>query len=713
VAATIAMALTQASAQAATWTIDSAPSPNVSVTTPATLSSVSCPSASMCIAVGSYRDASGHASGALVESWNGTSWSLQSAPNVSGAALNSISCPSASVCMAVGSSSSSTPLAELWNGTAWSVLSGASGPSGQGEFSAVSCSSVTACMAVGSVSELWNGTSWTVEPVPNPSSSGTATPTTGLSSVSCSSGGSCSALGSYTGHGNAEQFLTAEWNGSAWSVQGRPAPGKTYPPLNGVSCTSATACEAVGVGAESWNGTAWSKQTVPLPSGSALQGSGLLGDSCTSGGACVGVGDSIAINGESAGIFADTFDGSGWTLEPIATPSGASQPVLSGVSCASAAVCTAVGEDMDAAGISVPLVLGYSGGSWSVQATPALTTTDTTSRVSAVSCSAPGACTAVGTDGGGVLAIRSDAGGWSIQSAPNPAGRTNPSITMPMPASVACPAVNACLAVGSFMNASGNPDDFAELWNGARWSLERTPGEGDDNATMLNAVSCPSARRCLAAGSEDIDVSESMSTTSAAITERWTGSRWTFQHDQPHSPAQGAGEAPDNELTGLSCSSTNHCTAVGIASTGGPCGRCGNLAERFNGRGWSLQRPSQVGEPQSLSCPTASRCVAVGGRTAQVWNGTTWALARIRHGELTSVSCPTSRRCVAVGTDGQRHVLVERWNGSSWSEQPAPEPTGATHISVSGVSCPAVRSCVLVGSYQRAGQSMSLIESYR
>jgi hypothetical protein len=126
-----------------------------------------------------------------------------------------------------------------------------------------------------------------------------------------------------------------------------------------------------------------------------------------------------------------------------------------------------------------------------------------------------------------------------------------------------------------------------------------------------------------------------------------------------------------------------------------------------------LQRPSQVGEPQSLSCPTASRCVAVGGRTAQVWNGTTWALARIRHGELTSVSCPTSRRCVAVGTDGQRHVLVERWNGSSWSEQPAPEPTGATHISVSGVSCPAVRSCVLVGSYQRAGQSMSLIESYR
>jgi hypothetical protein len=711
VAATIAMALMQASAQAATWRIDSVPSPHVSVTKPAELSSVSCPSVSMCVAVGSYLDASENPSGALVESWNGTSWSVQSTPAVSGASLASISCPSATMCMAVGSISSSTPLAERWNGSDWSVDSGASSPSGHGGLAAISCSSATACMAVGSVTELWNGTSWTVETVPDPSSSGTTTPVTGLSSVSCSPGGACSALGSYTAHGNEEQVLTAEWNGSAWSVQGGPAPGKTYPQLNGLSCSSATACEAVGVAAESWNGTAWSKQTVSLPTGGALQGSGLIGDSCSSGAACVGVGNSTATNGKSAGIFADTFDGSGWTLEPIATPSNASQPQLTGVSCATATTCTAVGEDTDAAGTSVPLVLAYSGGSWSMQETPALTTTETTSRLSAVSCSVRGACTAVGTDAGGVLAIRSHAGGWSIQSAPNPAGPADPSTTMPMPASIACPAVSACLMVGSFMNAAGNPDDFAERWNGARWSLQRTPSENDDDATTLDAVSCPSARRCLAAGGEDIGVGEPMSTTSSAITEQWTGSRWIFQRRQPRSPAQGAGESPDNELTGLSCSSTEHCTAVGIASTGGPCRRCGNLAERFNGRGWSLQRPSQIGELQDVSCPTASRCVAVGGGTTQVWNGATWSPTRLRHGELTSVSCPTSRRCAAVGTVA-RQVLVERWNGSSWSRQSAPEPVGATHISVSGVSCPTMRSCVLVGSYERAGQSVSLIESY-
>ena len=76
-----------------------------------------------------------------------------------------------------------------------------------------------------------------------------------------------------------EKTLAAVWNGTTWAIQPTPNPsagvGGSF--LNAVSCTSATACIAVGhyvdsTGnakplAERWNGTSWAIQTVPLPSG--------------------------------------------------------------------------------------------------------------------------------------------------------------------------------------------------------------------------------------------------------------------------------------------------------------------------------------------------------------------------------------------------------------------------------------------------------------
>jgi hypothetical protein len=284
---------------------------------------------------------------------------------------------------------------------------------------------------------------------------------------------------------------------------------------------------------------------------------------------------------------------------------------------------------------------------------------------------------------------------------------------MPAPASVACPTSRTCLMVGSYTNAAGNDNGFAERWNGTSWALQSSPAQDSDTATTLDAVSCPSVRHCLASGSRSDDVGEPMASTISAMTEQWSGLTWRYER-QPVSPAQGAGESPDNELTGLACSSSRRCTAVGFANTGGRCGRCGNLAERFNGRDWALQRPSQAGTGsgtlQSVACPSALRCVTVGTSSAQVWNGVRWAFTRI-HGTLTSVSCPTARRCVAVGTNSHG-VLVERWNGVGWSSQSAPDPSNATHLAVTGVSCPTAAACVLVGSDRTGGHTVSLIETY-
>jgi hypothetical protein len=260
-------------------------------------------------------------------------------------------------------------------------------------------------------------------------------------------------------------------------------------------------------------------------------------------------------------------------------------------------------------------------------------------------------------------------------------------------------------------------DTFAELWNGIGWSPRPTPKTDGDTSTILSAIACSSAAKCIAAGTQTIGVGEPMSATTSTLAEQWTGTRWRYQRVQPDSPATGVGaEDAIDALTGISCSVGSDCTAVGSASQDDDCRRCGTLAERFIGHRWTLQRPSQANGLQSVSCPAVKLCVAVGGAAAQVWDGRTWKLRPIpaaRGGGLTGVSCPTRKLCVAVGTARHGRVLVERCNGSRWSEQATPDPAGAKQITVTGVSCPSPRSCVLVGSYATpAGSTTALIERY-
>jgi hypothetical protein len=117
------------------------------------IKSVSCVSASFCTAAG--YESSGTTLATLVESWNGTKWSIVPSPNQVNAAnfLTGVSCTSASVCIAAGyyllptSPNTNQTLIESWNGTSWSIV-----PSpNQGTNSVlngVSCAAGT-CMATG------------------------------------------------------------------------------------------------------------------------------------------------------------------------------------------------------------------------------------------------------------------------------------------------------------------------------------------------------------------------------------------------------------------------------------------------------------------------------------------------------------------------------------------------------------------------------------
>ena len=91
------------------------------------LNSVSCISATNCMAVGDDENAAGTADVTLAAQWNGTTWTSVATPSpATFSALFSVSCTSATFCSAVGASSPTatgvvSPVAETWNGSTWSL----------------------------------------------------------------------------------------------------------------------------------------------------------------------------------------------------------------------------------------------------------------------------------------------------------------------------------------------------------------------------------------------------------------------------------------------------------------------------------------------------------------------------------------------------------------------------------------------------------------
>jgi hypothetical protein len=343
------------------------------------LSSVSCISATLCTAVGSNDDAS------LAEAWNGTKWSVEPTPSPAGShdsSLSGVSCISATVCTAVGSYDDVT-LAEAWNGTKWSVEpTPHPTESKRSSLSGVSCPSATACVAVGSydnsagdpatLAEAWNGTSWVIQPTPHPQTTkGSPLVRLGLSGVSCTSATACTAVGGYSDLGN-NLTLAEAWNGNTWAIE--PTPNVSGATLSSVSCTSARACTAVGglsdgtsfTRVEVWNGETWAMKYGGVASSGEPPFSdfaGFLGLSCTSAATCVVVGSS------SAGTLAEAWNGKTFNYEPTAADGVA----FLGVSCSSATACTAVGSRDNKAGDTLTLAEAWNGAKWFFEPTPRAT----------------------------------------------------------------------------------------------------------------------------------------------------------------------------------------------------------------------------------------------------------------------------------------------------------------------------------------------------
>jgi hypothetical protein len=185
------------------------------------------------------------------------------------------------------------------------------------------------------------------------------------------------------------------------------------------------------------------------------------------------------------------------------------------------------------------------------------------------------------------------------------------------------------------------------------------------------------------------------------------------------------------ELSGVSCVSVGACIAVGETKNG--AGTQVTLAERWNGRRWTIQAtPNPPGalsaDLSGVSCVSAE-CTAVGedknraGDTVTLverWNGRRWGIQASPNlsrdgfpsGHLYGVSCEAMDACIAVGdgtgASGTLATLAERWDGTSWTIPAAPNPAAgaqASHLTsqLFGASCVSSGACTAVGVDENSG----------
>jgi len=340
---------------------------------------ISCPTATQCSAGATYSNGQPEFYlGALLH-WTGKQWTEIPAPmpsdkttNRQRASVTSISCPSATRCLAGGYYDSLTGNPALllsWSGKNWTA---AKAPLPANAFanpdaivSGMACPSVTSCFAVGQYSGRtsggvndefglllrWSGGTWTAATAPAPAGSSQVT----LSGVSCPSATLCFATGAYGNGGAQTQPLILRWSGGKWAVVkvSLPAGASAGPQVNmgGLSCPTTTHCVAVGSYLDTQgnqqgllltrSGTTWTAAKAPVPSGAPSQPwVNLRAVSCPTGSQCTVGGGYENTAAQPEGLML-LWSGGAWKTAP--TPPGAY--MVNGISCPTTTRCVAVSQN--------------------------------------------------------------------------------------------------------------------------------------------------------------------------------------------------------------------------------------------------------------------------------------------------------------------------------------------------------------------------------
>jgi hypothetical protein len=375
-----------------------------------------------------------------------------------------------------------------------------------------------------------------------------------------------------------------------------------------------------------------------------------------------------------------TWTPSSTTWSIVASPNnGTDVNSLSGVACASAKLCWAVGYYTDdTSGLDQTLIEEWAGTSWSVVTSPngSSDDTDANSYLSGVACASATLCWAVGHYSGDydqTLIEEWDGIGttWTVVPSPD-AGSFDNHLN-----GVGCGSASECWAVGYYVGSDESQDVLIEEWDGTSWTLNVPAADSktDSAQGVLYGVACAGADDCWAAGygsGGDYD---------QTLIEGWDGASWS-PADSPDSGTS------DNDLYGVTCASSTECWAVG---------------DYFGS--------DEGAHILILGLVGGSWTTAVGG----------YLETESAAGYLNGVACASAGECWAVGraadSDGYDQVVAESWAGTSWTSVAAPDSStpdtpysGDVNNALSGAGCAPAAECFAVGSY--GYEDPTLVEEY-
>lgn len=560
---------------------------------------------------------------------------------------------------------------------------------------------------------------WSLQQVPPVD---TSTPNAQFRDVSCPTGTACIAVGEYVGTDGIQRTLSEVWDGSSWHIVRPPSPANTEASsLGAVSCVSATACEAIGqshrtsaaggqIFAESWNGKSWRMVPIQHPGGTVF----LPALSCATAGSCFLVG-SRTISKHLDQAVTERWNGRAWSLVAPRRPRPLTQ--LSGVSCPVPGDCYAAGWSSGGRlASSHPLIEHWNGHRWSTRAVPEPAGPG---ALNAVSCPAAASCTAVGTAGHGstrMLVEDLSKGTWAetLPAAPPQAAKGTAGMY-----AVSCSAPRVCTALLSYINP-GEELTWAIAGRAATGGFKVTVPATDVATDTAAGVSCRPAG-CTVAGGLDTNDGQGDS-TNTGTTFAWRGTGSHFVPQVTPNPTGTAG----GSLTSVSCVKSGFCAAA-VATTGADTVNPGDpsVLVRLTAHGrWTAPPNAGSGFLTSISCTSGTFCLALGSPSgAERWDGSSWSEAPApdlfdpNAGGLETVTCLSANSCVAVGSTKQglkSQALAAAWNGSTWRTLSPAKPAGSRTSRLAGVSCTSGTHCVAAGYYLPAGSSSyrALVETW-
>jgi hypothetical protein len=293
----------------------------------------------------------------------------------------------------------------------------------------------------------------------------------------------------------------------------------------------------------------------------------------------------------------------------------------------------------------------------------------------------------------------------------------------PEPGPLTCPTAATCYIEGDNSTSPSGPADMNSFYisaDGARtWSVLPVP----DGVTFTSALSCASATDCEAGGLYYGHQPVYLTTASG-------GHSWTV------SPLP----ASVGQIITLDCVTATTCRGLASAAPNEPAFSGNNLFSNLNfvvssdgGRRFTVV-PFPKGESvQSVTCPTASHCVAVGMYSKATvqngpdlnhgvlltsddgglsWRKRAWP-AGYGPGPSPAVTCADAGHCVMIGWVERRNYAVQYSviafssdGGATWTASTLPHTIPSPLLDT--LVCPTARTCYAAGSddiVQRIGKT--------